>query len=100
MQSRIWLAFWAASAHCQLILSHFVKQHPKILLLRAALKPFSAQVKIVLKIPLTQVQKLVLGLVELHESGMAHFSGLSRSLWMAFLPSRESTLAWCRLQTW
>jgi len=28
MQSRIWLAFWAASAHCWVMLSFWVNQQP------------------------------------------------------------------------
>ena len=48
----------------------FINQHSKILLLRAALKPFSAQPKSVLEIALTQIQDLALGPAELHEVGM------------------------------
>jgi len=48
----------------------FINQHSQILLLRAALKPFSTQPVYVLGIALTQVQDLALGLVELHEVGM------------------------------
>ena len=44
----------------------FISQHPQILLLRAALKPFSAQLLSVLDIALTQMQDLALVLVELH----------------------------------
>ena len=55
-----------------ILLAHaesFINQHPQILL-RAALKPFSAQLVSVLGTALTQVQDLALGLVELHEVGM------------------------------
>ena len=44
-----------------------VYQHPQVLLLRAALNPFSAQPVSVLGIAPTQVQDLALGLVEPHE---------------------------------
>ena len=41
-----------------------------ILLLRAALKPFSTQPVSVLEVAPNQMQDLALGLVELHEVGM------------------------------
>ncbi|KAK4828488.1 hypothetical protein QYF61_026759 [Mycteria americana] len=44
-----------------------INQHPQVLLLRAALNPFSAQHVFVLGIVLTHVQDLALGLVELHK---------------------------------
>ncbi|KAK4824932.1 hypothetical protein QYF61_021552 [Mycteria americana] len=44
-----------------------INQHPQVLLLRAALNPFSAQPVFVLGIAPTHVQDLALGLVELHE---------------------------------
>ena len=50
-------------AHVELL----INQHPQVLLLRAALNPFSAQPVFVLGIALAQMQDLALGLVELHE---------------------------------
>jgi len=47
-----------------------VNQHPQVLLLRAALNPFSAQPVFVLGIASTQVQDLALGLVGPHEVHM------------------------------
>ncbi|KAK4821962.1 hypothetical protein QYF61_004966 [Mycteria americana] len=44
-----------------------INQHPQVLLLRAALNPFSAQPVFVLGIAPTHVQDLALGLAELHE---------------------------------
>ena len=44
-----------------------INQHPQVLLLRAALNPFSAQPVFVLGIALTHVQDLAHGLVEPHE---------------------------------
>ncbi|KAK4832092.1 hypothetical protein QYF61_020707 [Mycteria americana] len=44
-----------------------INQHPQVLLLRAALNPFSAQPLFVLGIVLTHVQDLALGLVKVHE---------------------------------
>jgi len=48
-----------------------VNQHPQILLVRAALKPFSTQPVFMLGIAPTQVQEVALGLVELHKVGKA-----------------------------
>ena len=67
MQLKIQLAFWAASVHCHVMLK---LSHCQIFLLRAAPKPFSTHPVSVLEIALTQVQDLMLGLVELHEVGM------------------------------
>jgi len=69
MHPRIQLAFWAASAHCWLMLN-LISQHSRIILLRAALKPFSTQPVSVLEIAPTQVQDLALDLVEIHEIGI------------------------------
>ncbi|KAK4821092.1 hypothetical protein QYF61_013420 [Mycteria americana] len=44
-----------------------INQHPQVILLRAALNPFSTQPVFVLGIAPTHVQDLALGLVELHE---------------------------------
>ncbi|KAK4829762.1 hypothetical protein QYF61_006486 [Mycteria americana] len=52
------------------LLSHvelLIDQHPQVLLLRAALNPFSTQPVFVLGIAPTHVQDLALGLFELHE---------------------------------
>ncbi|KAK4819146.1 hypothetical protein QYF61_025826 [Mycteria americana] len=51
------------TAHVELL----INQYPQVLLLRAALNPFSAQPVFVLGIAPTHVQDLALGLVELHE---------------------------------
>jgi len=65
MQSKILLAFWAASADCWLMVQIFVSQKPQILLHMAALNEFSQSVHISGIAP-TQVQPLALGLVEPH----------------------------------
>ncbi|PKU46981.1 rna-directed dna polymerase from mobile element hypothetical protein [Limosa lapponica baueri] len=56
---------------CQSVLSAHVKlpihEHSQVLLLRAALQPFSAQPVFVLGIAMSQVQDFALGLVELNE---------------------------------
>jgi len=67
MQPRIRLAFWAASAHCHIMLSFTSTSKSQVLLLGAALNPFSAQAVFVLGVALAQVQDLALGLVELLE---------------------------------
>jgi len=49
---------------------NLISQHSRIILLRAALKPFSTQPVSVLEIAPTQVQDLALDLVEIHEIGI------------------------------
>ncbi|KAK4821259.1 hypothetical protein QYF61_017137 [Mycteria americana] len=56
----------ALPGHVELL----INQHPQVLLLRAALSPFSVQPVFVLGIAPTHVQDLALGLVELHEVHM------------------------------
>ncbi|NXW38667.1 SSF1 protein, partial [Phaetusa simplex] len=56
-----------SGAHCQLVLSFSPSSLPQVLLLGAALQPFSAQPGFVPGIAISQVQDLALGLVELHE---------------------------------
>jgi len=67
MQSKIQLAFWAVSAHCQLMSNFSVHQYSQVLLHRATLNPFISQSVLLLGIVPTQVQDLALGLVELCE---------------------------------
>ena len=57
----------ALLAHVESFIKEF---HQQILLLRAALKPFSTRYVSVLGTALTQVQYLAIGLVELNEVGM------------------------------
>jgi len=64
MQPRIWLAFWAASAHCWVILSLLSTRTPKSF--SAALNPLNAQPVSMFGIVPTQVQYFTLGHVELH----------------------------------
>ena len=52
------------------LVESFINGHSQILLLRAALKPFSTQPVLVLGIALTQVQYLAPALVELDKIGM------------------------------
>ena len=69
MQPRKALAFWAAE-HIVSHIETFIKQHPQILLLRAALKPFSAHPGFELGIALTQVHNFFLVFLQLHKVGM------------------------------
>ena len=87
----IWLAFWAASAHCWLVCYASPTSNAQVLLGRAALKPFIPQPVLMLGIPVTKVQDFALGLVELHSQGShrPNPQALSRSLWMASLPSSK-----------
>jgi len=54
------------SAHVQL----FIHQYPQVLLSRTALNPFIPQPLVILRVALTQVQDLALGLVEPQEVHM------------------------------
>jgi len=68
-----------------------VNQHPKVLLLRAALIPFIPQPVLILGVSPTQAQDPALCLLSLMRLAQAHLSSLSRCLWMASLPSSMST---------
>jgi len=65
MQPRILIAFWAARAHCWLIVQLFIHQDPQVLLCRAALNEFF-QALILSGVALTNVQHHALGLVKPH----------------------------------
>jgi len=67
MQSRVLLAFWAASAHYHLMSNFSSTSIPKVLLRRAALSQFTMQSILLPAIALTQGQDLTLGLVEVFE---------------------------------
>lgn len=62
MHPRTQLAFWAGSTHYRVTLSFF-SNTLQVLLLKAALCPFTAQPALVLGIVLTQVQDGALGSV-------------------------------------
>jgi len=68
----------------------FIHQYPQVLL-RAALNPFIRQPVSIVGIAPTVVQYPALALLNLMRFTWAHFSSLSRSLWMAFHPSGVST---------
>ncbi|KAK4824005.1 hypothetical protein QYF61_009219 [Mycteria americana] len=70
-------------AHVQL----FIHQYPQVLLHRAALNPFIPQPVWIPGAALTQVH---LAFLKLMRFTQAHFSSLSRSLWMASHPSGVS----------
>ncbi|PKU39142.1 hypothetical protein llap_10552 [Limosa lapponica baueri] len=67
MQPRMRLAFWAASAHCWLMLSFSITNTPQDIFIRTALNPLFAQPVFVLGTAVTQLQDLALGPVELYE---------------------------------
>jgi len=66
-------------------------QHPQVLLLRAALNPFSSQPVFVLGIALTHVQDLALGLVQLHR---VHMGPLLKPLKVPL----DGVVVWCCLE--
>ena len=88
MQPRIWLAFWAATAHRWL---SFLNWHSKILLLGNALNLFSTQPNLYLGLPWARCRTLHMALVTFMRLAQAHLSGLFRSLWLASFPSSVST---------
>lgn len=77
----------------------FIQQHVQVLG-RTALDPFIFQALLIPGVALSQAQHLALGLVQFNEVLIGHFSGLSRSLWMASHLSGMSIqhLASCSLQ--
>ncbi|KAK4812332.1 hypothetical protein QYF61_017109 [Mycteria americana] len=70
MQPRIWLAFWAASAHCQLTSSFSSTSTPKSFSAGLLSIPSSLKPVLILGITLTQLQDPALGLVEPQEVHM------------------------------
>ncbi|KAK4832076.1 hypothetical protein QYF61_020632 [Mycteria americana] len=79
MQPRIWLAFWAASTHCQLMSSFSSTSTPKSSSAGLLSIPSSPSL----------CRTLHLALLNLMRFTRARFSSLSRSLWMASHPSRH-----------
>ncbi|KAK4822069.1 hypothetical protein QYF61_009330 [Mycteria americana] len=81
MQPRTRLAFWAASTHCRLMSSFSSTGTPK---------SFSAGLLSIPSSP-SLCRTLHLPLLDLMRFTQAHFSSLSRSLWMTSRPSAVST---------
>ncbi|KAK4807231.1 LOW QUALITY PROTEIN: hypothetical protein QYF61_024351 [Mycteria americana] len=75
----------------QLSQPFLIGKYPQVLLHRAALNPFIPQPVLILGIAPTQGQDPDLALLNLMKFTWAHFSSLSRSLWMASLLSSIST---------
>ena len=69
----------------------FIHQYPQVILGRAALSSFFLRPGLILGVAPTQVQGLFLGLVKPYMFTQAHFSSLSKSLWMVSLPLGVST---------
>ncbi|CAN0071273.1 unnamed protein product, partial [Bubo scandiacus] len=67
------------SGHVELL----IKQHPQVLLHRAALNPFSIQLVFVPGIAQPMCRTLHLALLNFMRFAQAHLSSLSRPLWMA-----------------
>ncbi|KAK4816395.1 hypothetical protein QYF61_016712 [Mycteria americana] len=70
MQPRTWLVFWAVSAHCWLMSSFSSSSIPKSTSTGLLSIPSSPSLVLILRVAPTQVQDLVLGLVEPHEVHM------------------------------
>jgi len=90
MQLGIWLAFWAASTHCQLTLSFSSTNTPKSF--SSGLLSSHSPLKLYLCLGLPQPARrtLHLALVNFMRQAWSHLSSLSRFLWIASHPSNVS----------
>ena len=92
IQPKILLAFWAAKAWCWLMSSFLsIKTPAKVLLCRAALSEFSQSVLSHLGLLQSKNNLFYSNLLNFISFLWAHFSSLSRSLWMASLISISCT---------
>ena len=91
MQPGRWFDFCIASAHCQHTSSFSPTSiYPQVLLHRATLNLVILQSVLMLVIPTPMCRTLHLALLNFLRFTWAHSSSLSRSLWMASLPSSKS----------
>jgi len=91
MQPRIWLACWTASVHCQVMFSFSSTNTPKsfsswLLSIRSP-----SSLYLCLGLPQPMCRTFCLALLNFMSFAWAHLSSLSRSLWMASLPSSVLT---------
>jgi len=91
MQPRIQLAFWAASTHCLVTLSFSSTSTPKSFSSGLLSIPSSPSLYCYQRLLQPRCRTLLLALLNLMRFTRAHLSSLSRSLWMASLPSGVST---------
>ena len=86
-QPRIWLPFWAASTHCQVMLNLLSTSTPKPLSSEVLSIPSSRSLYCYRGLPQPRCRTLHVALLSLMRLTQAHSSSLSRSLWIASLPS-------------
>ena len=91
MQPRIQLAFWAVSTHCRVMLSFLSSRIPKSFSSGLLSMHSPPTLYLCLALPPPMCRTLHLALLNFLRFTQAHPSSLSRSLWMASLPSSMST---------
>ena len=92
MQPRTQLAFWAASAHCHLMLSFLSTNTPKSFFSGLLSIRSLPSLSLCSGLPRPMGRTLHLALLNFTRFTRAHLLRLSRSLWMASLPSSVSTI--------
>ena len=91
MQPRIQLAFWDLNTHCQVLLSFSLANTPKSFLVGLLSIHSPPSLHLFLVLPWPMCWTLHLALLNFMRFTQAHLSSLSRSLWVASLPSSVST---------
>ena len=91
MQPRILLAFWAASAHCRLTSSFSSVKTPKSFSTELLSRRPSPSQYPYLRFSQLKCSTLHLAFYNLIQFTWAHFSSMSRSLWLVSLPCMVST---------
>ena len=82
METSIWLKVHSARSHLATY-----QPTPQELYLRAALNQFSGSLYLSLRLPYPRFRTLHLVLLNFMRYSWSHLTGLSRSLWLASLPS-------------
>jgi len=90
VQPRVQLASWAASAHCWVMSSFLSTSRPKSFSSGLLSIHSLPSLYLYLGLPQPRCRTLHLALLNLMRLTQAHLSSLSRSLWMASLPSSMS----------
>ena len=91
MKPKTWSTIWATSTHCWLMLSFLPINTPKSSSLRLLSVSSSHTLYLCLGLPWPMCRTLYLALLKFMMFAQAHISRLSRSLWMASLPSSMLT---------
>ena len=91
MQPRTQLAFWSARAHCRLMLNLSSTNTAKYFSWGQLSSYSLPSLYLCLWLPQSRCKSLHLTFLNFVRSAWAYLSSLPKSLWMASLPSREST---------